>query len=166
MTLGESSFMQFIGHLIVRSVSILLGLFLGILAATMFLSLGIVRDVVDPSMQYHWGFGADGLLVPLLGLIASPFVAGAVLAPAAIIIAIAELAHWRGMVSNLLLGGIIAVFAGWQQLLLDDQQSISDGLLIVLLGAGFVGGFVYWLISGRNAGNWLENRNTRQVSSD
>lgn len=158
--------MQILGHLIVRLVSVFLGLILSILAAAMFLSMGIVRDVVDPTMQYHTGIGADGFLVPLLGLAASPFVAAAVLAPAAIVIAIAELMRWRGIVSNLLLGGMIAIFAGWQQFLLEDRQSLSDGTLVVLLAAGFVGGFVYWLIAGRQAGNWLESRGSKQVHTE
>ncbi|MEM7461237.1 MAG: hypothetical protein AAF362_01000 [Pseudomonadota bacterium] len=153
--------MQLLGHLIVRLVSVTFALFLGILSATMFLSLGIVRDVVDPAMQFHFDTGADGFLIPLFGLIASPFVAAAVMAPALLVIAFAELMRWRGMITNLLLGGVVAVFVGWQQFLLDESQSISDGTLVVLLAAGFVGGFVYWTIAGRSAGNWLEERRPR-----
>lgn len=158
--------MQILGHLIVRLVSIIFGLFLSIFAATMFLSLGIVRDVVDPAMQYHTGTGMDDFLVPLFGLVASPFVAAAVLAPAVITIAIAELMRWRSIVANFLLGGIIAVFAGWQQFLLEDRQSISNGTLVVLLAAGFVGGFVYWLIAGRHAGNWLDTPDSDHIRTE
>ncbi len=153
--------MQLLGHLIVRLVSVIFALLMGILAATMFLSLGIVRDVVDPAMQFHFDTGADGFLVPLFGLIASPFVAAAVMAPALLVIAFAELMRWRGMITNLILGGIVAVFVGWQQFLLDVNPPLSDGTLIVLLAAGFVGGFVYWIIAGRSAGNWLEDRRPR-----
>jgi hypothetical protein len=144
--------MQLIGHIIVRLVSISIGLLLGILAAAIFLSLGILRDVLDPALGYPAGTG--GVLVPWIALIASPFVAASVLGPALIVIAVAELMHWRSMIANLALGGLIALFVGWQQFVFQGNQSISDGALVVLLAAGFIAGFAYWLVAGRSAGNW------------
>lgn len=72
--------------------------------------------------------------------------------PALIAIALAELFSFRSIFYWLAVGGVIGL-AG---------ESVADGFawlddiprrLSLLLAAGFVGGFVYWLIAGRLSGS-------------
>lgn len=148
--------MQLIGHLIVRLVIVTTGFVLAVIAAALFLSIGVVRDVVGPLIEYHSGIAADGLLVPVIGIISSPFLAATVLAPAAITIAVAELMRWGGLIINMVLGALISLYAGWRSLALEPDLSLNQGVIIVLLAAGFCAGLVYWLIAGRRAGRWLD----------
>lgn len=148
--------MRLIGHLIVRPISIGFGFVLAVIAAALFLSLGLVRDVIGPAVEYHTGVAADGMLVPMVGLVTSPFLAASVLAPAAICIAIAELMAWRGWLPNIAAGGVIALFAGWRELAPNAGEALDQGLIIVLLAAGFIAGAVYWIVAGRGAGKWLK----------
>ena len=71
--------------------------------------------------------------------------------PAVVAIAVAELFRWRSILFWLAAGGIVGVIAGevtrnWEGL------DFVDNLFTLCLAAGFVGGFVYWLIAGRDSG--------------
>jgi hypothetical protein len=145
-----------IGHFIVRLVAIATGFVLAVIAAALFLSIGVVRDVVGPAIEYHAGIEAEGWLVPVVGIVTSPFLAATVLAPAGIAIALAETAKLRGLVINLTLAGLVALYAGWRSLTLEPDLSLNQGVIVVLLAAGFCAGLVYWLVAGRSAGRWLE----------
>jgi ABC-type uncharacterized transport system permease subunit len=148
--------MRFIGHLIARFVQILMGLIVAAIAAAVFLSVGLFRNVLAPTIEYNTDMTADGALVPIIALVASPFLAMAILAPAAFLIAIAELMRWRGIIANMGIGALVALFTGWRHIELQTGEMLSQGTILVLLATGFVGGFFYWLIAGRSAGKWLD----------
>jgi hypothetical protein len=141
-----------LGHLITRLVQITLGLVAAVLAAALFLSLGLFRGVIAPAIELHSGQQPEGVLVAVLALIGGPLIGAAVLLPSLFAVVFAELMAWRGMIANLLLGAAVALFAAWRHFEAVDAGRISEGALLVLLAAGFVGGFVYWLFSGRYAG--------------
>lgn len=145
-----------IGHLVVRLISVAIGFAAAVLVAALFLSLGYVRDVAGPIFEYHTGVEADGLLVPIIGIAATPVLAANVLAPSALAIAIAELMRWRGLIANALAGGMVALFAGWRAFGLEPDQALEQGVVLVLLATGFLAGCVYWAIAGRSAGKWLD----------
>lgn len=158
--------MAIIGNLIVRLIPISVGFFLAIVAAGLFVSFGLYNDILNGGilLDRHeedlfafisivFGFGAT-LLIGLysIGLVA-------------ILIAIAELMRWKGLVTNLVMGGACAGFLAIQnfdfvnQLGEASQPPENYGALLVALSAGFIGGFVYWLIAGHRAGDWLGSVN-------
>lgn len=71
--------------------------------------------------------------------------------PAAIAIAVAEAFGWRSVLYYFLAGGIIALIAD-QVSDLVIEPTFPGRRLVIMLAAGFVGGFTYWLIAGRLAG--------------
>ena len=153
--------MTILGNLIVRLLTIAFGLFLAFAAAGVFVSFGMFGGFFEEILlgfedlsdgQFRSGDGLTAMLVVLAGFLTSPFLMGAALLPAAIAIAIAELMRWRGMTINLVMGGLVALFAG----LTASHQPVGEGTLVVLLATGFVGGFFYWLVAGRGSGRWLE----------
>jgi len=166
--------MQILGHFIVRLIAILFGIFIAMLAAGMFLSFGLFAGAFgdfftelqltlngDPYQAEETG-GLVTLLVVVVGFFTSFHVLSVAALPSAITIAIAELMRWRGMTINLVLGGVVALFTGlslYGSTRAGAEMSLpSDGTLVVLLATGFIAGFFYWLIAGRNAGKWLGER--------
>jgi len=73
--------------------------------------------------------------------------------PAAVAIALGEAFAWRSVFYYFLAGGIIALIAD-QVSELVIESALPGGRLVIMLAAGFVGGFVYWAIAGRLAGRW------------
>ena len=159
--------MQLIGHFIVRLIAIVFGLFIAMLAASIFLSFGMFSDAFNAFFaDLSWTLNGDpyvaeemdGLgtaLVIIVGFFSSFYVAGLAALPTTIAIAIAELMRWQSMTINLVMGGIVSLATGLSVFTGKQDGLPSDGTLVVLLATGFVGGFFYWLIAGRSAGNWL-----------
>ena len=156
--------MQFFGHLIVRLFVILMGVLIAMLAASIFLSAGLLNGFFNVFF-FELNIAVDGALedtgplttfiVFILGFLSSFYVASIAILPAAITIAIAELMRWKSMTANLVLGGLVGLFTGMSTYAQTRAGLPSDGTLIILLAAGFIGGFFYWLVAGRSAGNWL-----------
>lgn len=103
-----------------------------------------------------FGFESDAeFLIPFFATVTvTTLWTGAIaILPAVIAIALAEAFAWRSVLYYFLAGGLIALIA--------DQASdlvIAPGFpgrrLVIMLAAGFVGGFVYWAIAGQRAGDW------------
>ncbi len=166
--------MQLIGHFIVRLIAIFFGLLVAMLASSIFLSFGIFNDAFnaffadlsltfngDPYVAEEMGDLGTALVI-IIGFFSSFYVAGLAAMPTTIAIAIAELMRWQSMTINLVLGGLVALVTGLTVFAADLEGLPSDGTLVVLLATGFIGGFFYWLIAGRSAGNWLETKSTVQ----
>lgn len=157
--------MQTIGHFIIRMIAICFGIFAALIAASIFLSFGTFSGMFEQFFaDLNYVFEGDlqdtgplvSILVILLGFFSSFYVASIALLPMVIAIAIAELMRWQGLTTNLVLGGFVSLFTGITSFASTHETSLpSDGTLVVLLAAGFIGGFFYWLIAGRSAGKWM-----------
>jgi hypothetical protein len=147
------------GHIVVRLVLIFAGLAAAYLAAGIFLSIGLFGDMLsDLFAGSQIPPGEQGPIttfaVLVLGLVSSFQIASLALAPSALAVLVAELAGWRGLTVNLVLGGLVGLAVGWMLTGGAPPGTISGGAALVLLSAGFVGAFFYWLIAGRGAGGW------------
>lgn len=157
--------MRYLGHFIVRLVVVLFGIFAAMLAASIFLSFGTLGGMFTQffaDLEYVFEGeiqNSEPLLVfvvVLSGFFSSFYIASLAVLPTLIAIAIAELMRWQGMTINLVLGGLVGLFTGLTRLAAVYGSTYpSDGTLVVLLAAGFIGGFFYWLIAGRSAGRWM-----------
>lgn len=153
-----------IGNLIVRLIAILFALLLAYLAAGMFLAVGMFlgwfRYLFAAFTAESGGVvEASDVLAAIatfaVALFSSFTIAIAATAPALLAIAIAEAMRWRSLAINLLLGGGVALATDFITTT-PDSTPLSQGAALVLLSTGFIAGFVYWLVAGRNAGRWLD----------
>ncbi len=90
------------------------------------------------------------------------FVSGFALLPAVAVAAITEAFNIRSVLAYAI-GGAVAGLACYLSLIPFDTDTLRfDGIvrhhLEVVTGAGIVGGLIYWLMAGRNAGRWKEPR--------
>jgi hypothetical protein len=71
--------------------------------------------------------------------------------PALAIIVAAEIFAWRSLLFWLAAGGVIGLI-GSEVAANSGSLDFVDNLLVICLASGFTGGFVYWLIAGRDSG--------------
>ena len=91
-----------------------------------------------------------------IGLIAYASVLYTAAVPASVYGLVTEGLSWRSLTIHVLGGGAIALYL----LLVANTQTAEPPQqdIIITLAAGFVAGFVYWLVAGRSAGNWRTSK--------
>jgi hypothetical protein len=86
------------------------------------------------------------------------FISGFALLPAVIVVLITETFSIRGVLTYAVGGAIVGAACYLGLTPFDTQTMQFDGIvrrhLEIMTGAGIVAGLVYWLVAGRNAGNW------------
>jgi phosphotransferase system glucose/maltose/N-acetylglucosamine-specific IIC component len=132
----------------------------GFLAACLVAGMIVVGAVLFPEFSDFETSPIDqeGLNIVLgFGFI---FVSGFALLPAMIVAAITEAFSIRGALSYAVGGAIIGLACYLGLVPFDTETLRFDGIvrrhLEIMTGAGIVGGVVYWMIAGRNAGAWRE----------
>ena len=94
----------------------------------------------------------DSLFILAVSVIVAMTWAGAIsFLPALLAIVLAEGFGWRSLLYYLLVGGTIGLLAD-QSYDIFGWIDLADQQLVIMLAAGFLGGFTYWLIAGRLAG--------------
>jgi hypothetical protein len=88
------------------------------------------------------------------------FLSGFALLPALIVVLITEAFYIRGVLTYAIGGAVVGAACYLGLVPFDPQTMQFDGIvrrhLEIMTGAGIVSGLVYWMIAGRNAGNWRE----------
>jgi hypothetical protein len=88
------------------------------------------------------------------------FVSGFALLPAMLVVAITEAFYVRSALTYAVGGGLVGLVCYLGLVPFDPATLHFEGIvrrhLEIMTGAGIVGGLVYWMIAGRNAGAWRE----------
>jgi hypothetical protein len=134
----------------------------GFLAACLVAGMIVVGAVLYPEVS-DFGTGPidpDAINVVLgFGFI---FVSGFALLPAMIVAAITEAFSVRAALAYAVGGAVIGLACYLGLVPFDPETLRFEGIvrrhLEIMTGAGIVGGVVYWMIAGRNAGAWRELR--------
>jgi hypothetical protein len=86
------------------------------------------------------------------------FVSGFALIPALLIALITEAFSIRSVLAYAIGGGVVGMACYLGLVPFDPDTLAFEGIvrrhLEIMTGAGIVGGLVYWMIAGRNAGAW------------
>jgi hypothetical protein len=130
----------------------------GFFAASLVAGMIIVGAVLFPEFS-DLGTGPvdPGALNIVLGF-GFIFVSGFALLPAMIVVAITEAFYIRGALTYAVGGGLVGLACYLGLVPFDPATLRFEGIvrrhLEIMTGAGIVGGLVYWMIAGRNAGLW------------
>lgn len=169
MAKSKANFMGFFFKTLGRLIVICFALLIAMIAGSLFVGYGLASGVFPEIAasapeglleEENVEFAILAVLAIGISLFASLQLAGLVLLPVTIVIAVCELMRWQSMVAYLLLGGLCALFALFSVGIMPQGNLPSQGTLIVVLATGFVSAFFYWLIAGRSAGNWLGTART------
>ncbi|MCA1299702.1 translation initiation factor IF-3 [Stappia indica] len=154
------------GGFVLQVIRIVVGFICAMLAAGLFLAFGFVQavDLEGDPVAAGAAFGS--------GLIGASVIGGFAFLPACLAILLSEALRLRGVIFHLAAGGAIG-FGLWMlgdAAPADPARAAMGGLppgSTVAASAGFLAGFVYWLIAGRCAGRWrLVGNLSREPGSD
>ena len=168
--------MALFGNFLLRIISISFGVLLALIAVGIFIGFGIYNEaMIATPLVEPWEEDIFAIISMGVGLYSTMLIGSYGIGVIAIAIAISEMMRWQSMVSNVVLGGACAAFLAMtifdkpiSGTVTHDGGSLSNGNygpLLVALSAGFIGGFIYWLIAGRRAGDWLGGSKISVASS-
>jgi hypothetical protein len=130
----------------------------GFLAACFIAGLIVVMAILFPEFS-DLGEGPidHGALDVIIGF-GFIFVSGFALIPALLIALITEAFSIRSVLAYAIGGGLVGLACYLGLVPFDPETFRFEGIvrrhLEIMTGAGIVGGLVYWMIAGRNAGAW------------
>ena len=142
-----------------RIIVIFFALFLAIIAAGITLAIGIIApdwSGVDSDPFERVSFF-------IVSFFATSFVGAVAMLPALVVIVIAEAARLRNFLYYGVGGalvGLASYFGSDISVRLENTTDVTPvgNTLQLAAAAGIIGGLVYWVVAGRNAGRWRDPR--------
>jgi hypothetical protein len=142
--------------LIGRIVVVMIALLIALMAAGVALTIGVIvpdfgldTDPVERIVFFTFAF------------FATSFVGAVAMLPALLAIVFAEAARMRSFLYYGVCGALIGLIAYYGSDISTRLENTTDinpvgHALQLAAAAGIIGGLVYWLIAGRNAGKWRD----------
>jgi hypothetical protein len=136
---------------------ILCALILAIMAAGITLAIGIVA----PDWAGIDSDPVERLSFFIVSFFATSFVGAVAIMPAALLIVISEAARLRSFLFYGVGGALVGLASYYGSDISVRLENTTDvppvaNALQLAAAAGIIGGLVYWLVAGRNAGRWRE----------
>jgi hypothetical protein len=137
----------------------LFSIFFGFLAACFVAGAVVMFALVFPEMDVQTLDIDSGAMNVMLG-IGFMLISGFTLLPALIAVLVTEAFSIRHVLAYAIFGGLAGLGCYLAFIPFDTETMTFVGVVRrhveVMVGAGILGGVVYWLIAGRNAGAWRE----------
>jgi hypothetical protein len=138
-----------------RIIVILVALVLAIMAAGITLAIGIIA----PDWTGIDSDPVERLSFFIVSFFATSFVGAVAILPAMLLIVISEAARLRSFLFYGVGGALVGLASYYGSDISVRLENTTDvppvaNALQLAAAAGIIGGLVYWLIAGRNAGRW------------
>lgn len=134
----------------------------GVLAACLVAGMVVVFAMLFPELSDFGPTGLDPNALNILIGFGFIFVSGFALLPAVVVVAITEAFAIRSILAYAVGGGAVGLACYLGLVPFDPATMRFDGVirrhLEIMTGAGIVGGLIYWVVAGRNAGAWRARR--------
>ena len=142
-----------------RILVIIFALLLAIVAAGITLAAGILL----PEWRVMDSDPIERVLFFFAAFFATSYVGAVAFMPALLVIVIAEAARLRNFLYYGVGGALVGLASYYGTDISVRLENTTDvtplaNALQLAAAAGIIGGLVYWLIAGRNAGRWRESR--------
>lgn len=138
----------------------LFAIFFGFLAACFVAGAVVLYAIFFPEMNDVSFDGVDQGAINLVLGFGFMLVSGFALLPALIIALITEAFSIRHILAYAVAGGIAGLCCYLGFIPFDTVNMTFNGIvrrhLEIMVGAGILGGVIYWMIAGRNAGIWRD----------
>jgi hypothetical protein len=127
------------------------------LAACFVSSFVVLFTLLFPEMEMQ-SLEIDGNIMNTVAGIGFVLISGFALVPALFVVLITEALSIRNMLVYAVLGGLAGLCSYFAFIPFDTATMTFTGVVRrhveIMAGAGILGGVVYWVIAGRNAGFW------------
>ena len=118
----------------------------------------VVVAILFPEVSAVDAIGIDPNAINVILGFGFIFVSGFALLPALAVVVLTEALNIRSVLAYAIGGAVVGLACYLGLVPFDTTTMHFDGIvrrhLEVVTGAGIVGGLIYWLIAGRNAGRW------------
>jgi len=142
----------------------LIVIFFAFLAACLVAGMIVVVAVLFPEFSDLDSGSIDQNAINVVIGFGFIFISGFALLPAMLVVLITEAFYIRSLLAYALGGGVVGLACYLGLVPFDPNTLHFDGIirrhLEIMTGAGIVGGLIYWMIAGRNAGAWRQPRGT------
>ncbi|NVN88389.1 MAG: hypothetical protein HXX15_20105 [Rhodopseudomonas sp.] len=132
----------------------------GFIIASMAAGIVVVGAVLYPEFSEISAGPVDQDALNILLGFGFIFVSGFALLPALIVVVVTEAFYIRSALAYALGGAAVGLACYLGLIPFDPATMRFDGIirrhLEIMTGAGILGGVIYWMIAGRNAGAWRE----------
>ncbi len=141
-----------------RIIVIAFGVIVAMLVAGIVLAIGVIA----PDWPWLDSDPVERVQVFFVSFFATSFIGATAFVPAVLLIGIAEAARLRSLLYYTAAGAVIGLTSYYGsniELRLENTTDVSpvSHPLQLAAAAGIIGGLVYWLLAGRNAGRWRES---------
>lgn len=131
-----------------RIFAALIGFILAVAAAALFMLTASVGFMPADPADSAWFWGNFGISAAMT----ASYLGSMALAPWAVVILVTEVFRLRTALIYLLAGGFLGLLPSLGLAPMMRSLQGEPRQIAILVAAGFVGGFVYWLVAGRMAG--------------
>ncbi len=140
-----------------RIIVIAFSLIVSMLIAGIVLAIGIIA----PDWPWLDSDPIERVQFFVVSFFATSFIGASAFVPALLLIGVAEAARLRSVLYYAAAGAVVGLasyFGSDVELRLENTTDVSPVFhpLQLAAAAGIIGGLVYWLLAGRNAGRWRE----------
>lgn len=141
-----------------RLIGRLVAITFGFLIASLVGGAVVVFAVLFPEFSAMDLTGIDQNAIDVLIGFGFIFVSGFALLPALVIVLVTEAFAIRSVLAYAIGGGVVGLACYLGLIPFDTDTMRFNGIvrrhLEIMTGAGILGGLIYWIIAGRNAGRW------------
>ena len=144
------------GHVAKRILLVVLGFFVSVLVGLLALvAIYAVLTSLPQAPDYFHALAMTPvavLFVPPLGLFVYMIACLGTCIPVAITGLLSEIFGWRSVLLHCVFGLAASMFAFYSLWPVDVTGEVNTYDIAIIAASGFVGGLIYWLIAGRDAG--------------
>jgi H+/Cl- antiporter ClcA len=132
-----------------------------LIVASIIAGIALAIGIIAPDRSWLDSDPIERVMFFTVSFFATSFIGATAFVPAVLLVAVAEIMRLRRVLYYAAAGAVVGLasyFGSNVELRLENTTDVSPVFhpLQLAAAAGIIGGLVYWLLAGRNAGRWRE----------
>ena len=132
-----------------------------LIVASMVAGITLAVGIIAPDWPWLDSDPVERVMFFVASFFATSFIGATAFVPAVLLIVVAEVMRLRRLLYYAAAGAVVGLtsyYGSNVEMRLENTTDVSPAFhpLQLAAAAGIIGGLVYWLLAGRNAGRWRE----------